>query len=80
MGSSQCFTRVEKIIRPIRIAKDVFSRVRLPIKNHRTLRVSRQNFDLCSMQRPHFASCLAELQREKTTNLSFSCNFFRGKK
>ena len=28
------------------------------------------------MQCPHFASCFADIQREKTTNHSFSCSFF----
>ena len=59
------------MIRPIRIANDVFSRVRKmirPIRSHRGVWVSRQNSRLyCSVQRR-----FAHIQREKFYSKNFS--------
>ena len=67
------FTR-EKMIRPIRIANDVFSRVRKmirPIRSYRGVWVSRQNYRLLLQ----LAARFAHIQREK-----FYSEFFSQKK
>ena len=65
--AKSCSSHLRKIIRPIRIAKDVIARVINMIRPIKSRRNSQRcvSFAPKFSQRPLFGSCLAEIQREE---------------